>query len=162
MLGRGEVRRWTAPNEGDLIALVGRTLPDFGGSVLDAVTGCGGPAPAMADPAVVAIVRGLVASGSVTAATDLSRGGLLAALAKAAPRAEVALAGDPLEELFSETCGRFLLAVRDEAALAGVKHRIIGTVGGDTLTIRLEGESIVIPPEELDAALSTTTRTMRY
>nr|MBP7299995.1 phosphoribosylformylglycinamidine synthase II [Methanoculleus sp.] len=74
----------------------------------------------------------------------------------------VALAGDPLEELFSETCGRFLLAVRDEAALAGVKHRIIGTVGGDTLTIRLEGESIVIPPEELDAALSTTTRTMRY
>ncbi|HOD85779.1 MAG TPA: phosphoribosylformylglycinamidine synthase subunit PurL [Methanoculleus sp.] len=162
MLGRGEVRRWTAPNEGDLIALVGRTLPDFGGSVLDAVTGCGGPAPAMADPAVVAIVRGLVASGSVTAATDLSRGGLLAALAKVAPRAEVALAGDPLEELFSETCGRFLLAVRDEAALAGVKHRIIGTVGGDTLTIRLERESIVIPPEDLDAALSTTTRTMRY
>ncbi|MDI6867914.1 phosphoribosylformylglycinamidine synthase subunit PurL [Methanoculleus sp.] len=163
MLGRGDVRRWAAPIEGDLLALIGRTLPDFGGSVLDALTGCGGPAPSMADPAVVTTVRDLVTTGSVTSATDLSRGGLLAALAKVSPRSKVVLSGDPLEELFSETCGRFLVTVRDEAALTGVRHRIIGTVGGDALTIRLEeGGSIVITPEELDGALSTTTRTMRY
>ncbi|NLA99382.1 MAG: phosphoribosylformylglycinamidine synthase subunit PurL, partial [Methanomicrobiales archaeon] len=144
MVGRGEIRKWTAPTEGDLLALIGATLPDFGGSVLDAVSGCGGPAPAMADPAVVAVVRDLVGAGKVTSATDLSRGGLIAALAKMAPSADVTLAGDPLAELFSETCGRFLVAVRDRSAFAGVEHRIIGTVGGDALILRLKDETVVI------------------
>jgi phosphoribosylformylglycinamidine synthase len=162
MLGRGEVREWTAAAEGDLLAQVGRTLPDFGGSVLDAVTGCGGSAPAMADPAVVTIVRELVRDGKVTAATDLSRGGLVAALAKFAPRAEITLAGDHLEKLFSETCGRFLVAVPDEAALAGVEHRTIGTVGGDALVLRLRDGTVAITPEEVETALSATTRLMRY
>ncbi|MGI5938841.1 MAG: phosphoribosylformylglycinamidine synthase subunit PurL [Methanoculleus thermophilus] len=162
MVGRGEIRRWTAPKSGEKLALIGKTEPDFGGSVLDAVTGCGGSAPAMADPAVVAVVRDLVREGRVTTATDLSRGGLLAALAKIAPRADVTLTGDPLEELFSETYGRFLVAVPDESALAGVEYRIIGTVGGDALTLRLKGETVVITPEELETALSTTTRTMRF
>ena len=162
VVGRGEVREWTAPGEGEILALIGRTEPDFGGSVLDAVTGCGGSAPGTADPAVVTVVRDLVRTGKVTAATDLSRGGLLAALAKATPRADVTLAGDPLEELFSETCGRFLVAVRDEAALAGTEHRVIGTAGGDALTLRLSDGKVVITPEELETALSTTTRTMCY
>ncbi|WOX56243.1 MULTISPECIES: phosphoribosylformylglycinamidine synthase subunit PurL [unclassified Methanoculleus] len=162
MVGRGEVRAWATPAAGDLLALIGTTLPDYGGSVLDALTGCNGPAPAMADPAVVAVVRGLVREGRVTAATDLSRGGLLAALAKVAPCADVALAGDPLEELFSETYGRFLVAVSDESALAGVEHRVLGRVGGDALTLRLRDEAVVIAPEELDTALTSTTRTMRY
>ncbi|MCK8518840.1 phosphoribosylformylglycinamidine synthase subunit PurL [Methanoculleus sp. 7T] len=162
MVGRGEVRQWTAPAEGELLALIGRTLPDFGGSVLDAVTECGGPAPAMADPAVVGVVRDLVRGGRVTAATDLSRGGLLAALVKVAPRADVNLAGDPLEELFSETYGRFLVAVKDESALAGVEHRIIGTVGGDALTLQLRDGMVVITPGELETTLTSTTRLMRF
>lgn len=162
MLGRGEVREWTAPQSGEKLVLVGRTLPDFGGSVLDAVTGCGGPTPALADPAAVGVVRELVRDRRVTAATDLSRGGLIAALAKFAPRADVTLPGDPLAELFSETCGRFLVAVRDENALAGVEHRTIGTVGGDALVLRLEGGTVAITPEEMETALSATTRLMRY
>ncbi|WP_292518601.1 phosphoribosylformylglycinamidine synthase subunit PurL [Methanoculleus sp.] len=162
MIGRGEIRKWTAPAEGEKLALIGRTEPDYGGSVLDAVTGCGGSAPAMADPAVVAVVRDLVREGRVTTATDLSRGGLVAALAKVAPRADVTLAGDPLAELFSETCGRFLVAVPDESALAGVEHRLIGTVGGDALTLRLKEGTVVITPEEIATALGTTSRTMRY
>lgn len=161
MIGRGEVREWTAPKDGDILALIGATEPDFGGSVLDAVTGCGGPAPGMADPAVVAVVRDLVRAGSVTAATDLSRGGLLAALVKMAPQAEVSLTGDPLEELFSETYGRFLVAVRDEADLAGVEHRTIGRVGGNTLTLRLKDGEVIITPEELETALSSISRLMR-
>ncbi len=162
MAGRGEVREWTAPQSGEKLALIGRTLPDFGGSVLDAVTGCGGPAPAMADPTVVTVVRDLVRDRSVTTATDLSRGGLLAALVKVAPKSEVTLAGDPLEELFAETYGRFLVAVRDESALAGVEHRIIGKVGGDRLTLRLKDGTVVITPGELETALTATTRRMRY
>ncbi|MGB4052286.1 MAG: phosphoribosylformylglycinamidine synthase subunit PurL [Methanoculleus sp.] len=162
MVGRGDVRRWTLPGDGDLLALIGATEPDFGGSILDAVSGCGGRVPEMADPTTVATVRDLVRNARVTAATDLSSGGLLAALAKVAPRSEVTLKGDPLEELFSETYGRFLVAVKDESALAGVKHRIIGRVGGDTLTLRLKDETVVITPVELEIALSSTTRLMRY
>lgn len=161
MVGRGDIREWTAPAEGDSLALIGTTLPDFGGSVLDAISECGGSAPAMVDPAVVAVVRDLVGAGKVTSTTDISRGGLIAALAKMALCADVTLAGDPLLELFSETCGRFLVAVRDGSALAGVKHRIIGTVGGDALTLRLKDEIVVITPGEVETALSTTTRTMR-
>ncbi|MDN7024953.1 phosphoribosylformylglycinamidine synthase subunit PurL [Methanoculleus sp. FWC-SCC1] len=158
-----EVRRWKPAEEGDLLMLIGATRPEFGGSVLDAVTGCGGMAPALADPAVVAVVRDLGRSGVVTAATDLSRGGLLAALAKLAPQSRVELAGDPLEELFAETYGRFLVACRDESALAGVEqHRVIGKVGGDALTVAWDGTSFAITPEELETALATTTRIMRY
>jgi len=162
MVGRGDVRRWTLPGDGDLLARIGATEPDFGGSILDAVSGCGGRAPEMADPATVATVRDLVRNARVTAATDLSSGGLLAALAKVAPRSEVTLKRDPLEELFSETYGRFLVAVKDESALAGVEHQIIGRVGGDTLTLRLKDETVVITPVELEIALSSTTRLMRY
>ena len=96
------------------------------------------------------------------AATDLSRGGLLAALVKVAPGSDVTLAGDPLEELFAETYGRFLVAVGDESALAGVEHRIVGKVGGDRLTLRLKDGTVVIAPGELEAALTATTRRMRY
>lgn len=163
MAGRSdEVRRWTTAGDGDLLVLIGTTMPDFGGSVLDAVTGCGGMAPAIADPGVVATVRNLVRAGALTAATDLSRGGLLAALAKLAPRSTVELAGDPLEELFSETYGRFLVACRDVSALAGIEHRVIGRAGGDALTVTWDGTSFAITLDELEAALSTTTRIMRY
>ncbi len=163
MAGRSdEVRRWTPPGDGEVLALIGTTRPDFGGSVLDAVTGCGGPAPEIADIGVVSAVRDLVRAGAVTAATDLSRGGLLAALAKLAPRSTVELAGDPLEELFSETYGRFLVAGRDASALAGIEHRVIGRVGGTDLLIRWDGGSLTLTPEELESALSTMTRLMRY
>lgn len=161
MVGRGCPRQWMAPDAGDLIVLIGVTKPDFGGSILDAVTGCGGRAPAIADPTTITVIRNLVNEGLVTAATDLSSGGLLAALVKIAPRSDVTLSGDPLEEIFSETYGRFLIAVKDEAALAGVKYRVIGRVGGDALTLRLDGEIVVITPEEIEAALSSTTRLMQ-
>jgi phosphoribosylformylglycinamidine synthase II len=162
MAGRGDVRSWTAPREGDVLAVIGATGIDFGGSVLDAVTGCGGSAPPLADPGVVSIVRDLVGQGRVTGVTDLSRGGLLAAIAKVAPRADLHLSGDPLESLFSETYGRFLVAVRDEGALAGIDHRVVGTVGGDALTVRWDGGSLILTPEELEAALASTTRLMCY
>ena len=114
----------------------------------------------MADPAIVAVVA--TSSGKPGHLRNRPLlGGLLAAL-KVAPQSDVTLTGDPLEELFSETYGRFLVAVKDEAALAGVEHRIIGRVGGDALTLRLKGETVIITPEELEAALSSTTRQMRF
>jgi phosphoribosylformylglycinamidine synthase len=138
-LGKGDVRRWKGAPEGSSLALVGETKPEYGGSILDAVVACGGDPPAVADPAVLTAVRDLVAGGRCEAATDLSKGGLLGALAALSPSAGVDLGPDALCELFSETSGRFLLAVRDEGVL----------------------QSLSLSHEEMGHALSSLTRVMR-
>jgi phosphoribosylformylglycinamidine synthase II len=160
LIGKGEVRRWTGAPEGSLLALVGETRPEYGGSVLDAVTGCGGEPPAVADPGLVSEVRGLVAGGGCEAATDLSRGGLLSALAALSPSASVELAGDALCGLFSESPARFLIAVKDEDAVEGLPYRIIGDAGGEGLRIRAGTQGFTLAPEELERALSSLTRIM--
>ena len=161
LVGKGEVRTWQAAPEGTMLALVGETRPEFGGSVLDAVTGCGGDAPALADIAVLGSIRTLVNLGACLAATDLSQGGLLAALAALSPGARVTLEGDPVTGLFSESYGRFLLAVRDESTLKGLPHRIIGEAGGDGLTISAKGERLALSREELVRYAGTVTALMR-
>jgi phosphoribosylformylglycinamidine synthase II len=161
LIGKGEVRRWKGAPEGSLLALVGESKPGFGGSILDAVTGCGGEPPAVGDPALVQAVRDLVAGGGCEAATDLSLGGLPAALAALAPSALVELGPEPLFDLFAESPGRFLLAVKDEAGLKGLPHRIIGEAGGEGLRIRAGVQSFTLAPEELERARSSLTRLMR-
>jgi phosphoribosylformylglycinamidine synthase len=160
MAGRGPVRRWTKPEPGWILALAGSTGPDFGGSILDAVTGCGGHAPTMGDPGTLTMVRNAVGGSERVTATDLSQGGLLAALASLVPDADVRLEGDPLEALFSETPGRFLLAVPDPALLAGVPHRVIGRVGGSGLRIAVGAERLTLSREELLTARTTLNRRM--
>jgi phosphoribosylformylglycinamidine synthase len=161
LVGKGEVRRWTGAPGGSLLALVGESKPEYGGSILDAVTGCGGEPPAVADPAVVSAVRERVVGGGCEAATDLSQGGLLSALAALSPSASVELGPDALCELFSESSGRFLLAVKDEAGLKGLPYRIIGESGGEGLRIRTGTQSLTVSPEEMDRALSSLTKIMR-
>jgi phosphoribosylformylglycinamidine synthase len=161
LLGKGKVRRWTEAPGGSLLALVGESKPEYGGSILDAVSGCGGEPPAVADPAVVSAIRELVAAGGCDAATDLSQGGLLSALAALAPSAGVELGPDALCELFSESSGRFLVAVKDEARLKGLPCRIIGEAGGEGLRIRAGAQSLILAPEEMGHALSSLTRAMR-
>jgi len=162
MAGKGPQHRYRPPGEGCILALVGSTRPEFGGSVLDAVTGCGGSAPAVGDPAPLGPIRNLIRAGSVEAATDLSHGGLIAALAKIVPAATVHLAGNPYEQLFSETCGRFLVACRDPAVLKGLAYEVIGEVGGGPLSIRCGSESFVIDATEIEEARATITRLMSY
>ena len=161
LLGKGEVRRWMRAPEGSALALVGESRPEFGGSVLDAVSGCGGEPPAIGDPGVISGVRHLVVGGGCEGATDLSQGGLLAALAALSPSAKIDLGPDGLTELFSESCGRFLLAVKDESRLKGLPYRIIGETGGDGLRIRCGTQMLTIGTEELGQALSSLTRVMR-
>jgi phosphoribosylformylglycinamidine synthase len=161
LLGKGGVRRWTKAPEGSVLALVGESRPEFGGSVLDAVSGCGGEPPAIGDPGIISAVRDLVAGGGCVAATDLSQGGLLAALAALAPSAALETGRDALSDLFSESAGRFLLAIRDESRLSGIPHRIIGEAGGEGLRVRAGTQSFTLAPEELERALSSLTRVMR-
>jgi len=161
LLGKGEVRPWVRATDGSALALIGESKPEFGGSVLDAVSGCGGEPPAIGDPELIPAVRDLVAGGRCNAASDLSQGGLLAALAALAPSAAVDLGPDGLTELFSESSGRFLIAVKDESMLKGLPYRIIGESGGEGLRIRCGTQSLTIGPEELEHALSSLTRVMR-
>jgi phosphoribosylformylglycinamidine synthase II len=160
LLGKGELRRWAGAPEGSVLALVGESRPEYGGSVLDAVTGCGGDPPAVADPAVIGAIRDMVAGGGCEAATDLSQGGLIAALASLAPSASVELGRDALCELFSESSGRFLLAVKDESRLSGVPCRVIGEAGGEGLRVRSGAQSFTLSPGEMERALSSLTRAM--
>ncbi|QXX74873.1 phosphoribosylformylglycinamidine synthase subunit PurL [Methylovirgula sp. HY1] len=146
---------------GDSILLIGVTAGALGASAyLREVFGREDGAPPPVDLAAErkngTFVRGLVRNRAVTAAHDLSEGGLAVALA------EMALAGgigakldiEPALPrhgfLFGEDQARYLLTAAPEkaeaiaaAALAeGIACLIIGATGGDALTI--EGETAIL------------------
>ena len=162
MLGRGKMIRPRNPSDGEEIALIGTTGPHFGGSVLDAITGCGGQTPPVADDLdVLSFVRERVETGAFMRVTDLSQGGLLAALATMTPCARIVLEGDPIEELFSETYGRFLVTFRSESSLKGMPYRVIGETCGDHLAITCGQNDIEISSHELGIAFDSLSRVMK-
>ena len=138
--------------EGDGIVLLGRTAAEFGGSAWAHVRhghlGGRPPAPDLdAERRLAALLAAAAAAGLLSAAHDLSDGGLAVALAESCLRGRtgcaVRLPGDPFTSLFSESAGRCVVTVRAgaEAAFAalreehGVPGETIGTVGGDRLVV---------------------------
>jgi phosphoribosylformylglycinamidine synthase len=146
---------------GDIILLIGETRGHLGQSAyLREICGRedGGPPPVdlVAERKNGDFIRALVRNQTVTAAHDLSEGGLALALA------EMAIAGGlgakiDLEPgiaahgyLFGEDQGRYLLTaapeeaklVRAQAQAAGVACTLIGRTGGDALT--LAGEAAIV------------------
>ena len=158
MAGKGPVIRYTLPTEGATLAIAGTSAPALGGSVLDAVTGCGGEAPEKADPSILGKIRTFTQNGGF--ATDISAGGLIAALAECAPAATVSLAGDAIPALFDESPGRFLIAYTDKSAAEGLDAVEIGAVGGDELNISVSGIIIRFTLQETKAALDSLTSVM--
>jgi len=161
MLGKGPLSRPVEPGDGWGLALLGETGPHFGGSVLDATTGCGGDAPPIGSARFLPVVRERVCATEGIAATDISQGGLLAALVAHSPGCTVTLDSDLLTGLFSETYGRFLLAFRSESDIAGIPCTVIGTLGGDRLDVTGKGERLVLDADEVRDALSSLTRSMQ-
>ncbi|MER9916084.1 MULTISPECIES: phosphoribosylformylglycinamidine synthase subunit PurL [unclassified Mesorhizobium] len=112
-------------------------------------------------------VRALIASGVVTAAHDLSDGGLAIALAEMATASGIGatipgLAGtDPIPVWFGEDQGRYVLtlsvdpqskewdAIREEQSKLGIFAPWIGSTGGNELKL---GDARAIPVSELTAA----------
>jgi phosphoribosylformylglycinamidine synthase len=162
MAGKGALRAFEPPEEGNVLALLGETTPAFGGSILDTVSGCNGETPRIADPAVLETVRDLVNSGAVCAATDISHGGLLAALAYFSPNAEITLEGEALIDLFSESYGRFLLAFESAEQAESHGATILGVCSGEGLRIHTTNEELILSPAEIEHLLSSTTRLMQY
>jgi phosphoribosylformylglycinamidine synthase II len=147
-----------ALREHDAIALVGPFAPSLAGAELAKLRGDLGPGlpslPIAAVRSAIELVRQAVRDGLVTAAHDVSDGGLACALAECAIAGEVGASVDldPLVELrgcsgeaalFGEGVGGFLVAgTRDrvealerQGAASGVDVLPIGTAGGDRLRV---------------------------
>jgi phosphoribosylformylglycinamidine synthase subunit PurL len=142
---------------GDVVMLIGDTNGWLGQSIyLRDVCGKAEGAPPPVDLATERrngdLVRGLIRSGHLTAVHDCSDGGLALALAEMAMAGKLgaritALPPGPAHgALFGEDQARYVVtctpaqsaSVVDAAKKAGVPATIIGTVGGDALTLGTE------------------------
>jgi len=162
MVGKGAVRVYKPAVPGQVLAVIGSGEVGTGGSILDEITGCGGEAPGLPDVSILDLVRSLVNEGKISSATDISHGGLLAAVVSFAGTADLKLAGDPVGTLFSESYGRFLVSVDDENVLEGIDYEVIGTAGGDSLKIKFDAGELVLGKDEIESAVNSTTKIMRY
>jgi phosphoribosylformylglycinamidine synthase II len=157
---------WRA--DGETVLLLGETRPEFGGSAWAAVVHghLGGLPPALdlaAEKALAQLMAGLAADGAVSSAHDLADGGLAQALTESALRhgvgARLAVPGDPTAALFGESGARVVVTtsqpdvVRAAAERAGVPVTVLGTTGGEALT--LDG-LLELPLAELRAAWTAT------
>jgi phosphoribosylformylglycinamidine synthase len=161
--------------EGDSIILLGTSKGHLGGSeFLWALHGveAGTPPPLdlRIEKALLTLLQQLCREGMARSVHDLSDGGLLVAVAECcmAPRhslgARLDLDPSGMERealLFGEDSSRavvtcapgFELAIRDEAAALGVRAKVIGKVGGDRLSVLLDGQPCVdLAISELRAA----------
>ncbi len=141
----------TVPPRASLV-LLGATKPEFGGSAWAWVAHghLGGHPPAVdlaAERALAEVLAAAAADGLLTAAHDVSDGGLAVALAECclAGRVgcQVSLPGDQFAALFSESPARAVAEVAPGAGAAfaglcerhGVPVTELGTVGGDRLEV---------------------------
>jgi len=161
MVGRISVTHPVKPKPGMGLAVCGQEGSHFGGSVLDAVFSCGGMPPPKADPSILSPIRSLTTSDRCIAVTDISQGGLAAALATFLPGASVKLEVPALPALLSETYGRFLIAYDNESSLKGFNYRTIGEVTSEGLEIRHPGGEFSLIKDQVEYALSSFTRIMK-
>jgi phosphoribosylformylglycinamidine synthase II len=139
-------------SDGATLLLLGETREEFGGSewahvVYDHLGGLPPLVDLRAEAALASVLIGGAREGLLTAAHDLSDGGLSQALVESCLRGglgiRVTLPGDPFVALFSESVARAVVAVRpgNEARVAalaesaGIPVTKLGTVGGDTLAV---------------------------
>lgn len=155
--------------EGDTVALVGPFAPFLPGSELSKLRG--EPLPDGLEhvdlegaKAAHAAVRDAVRAGTISSAHDIAEGGLLVAVAEAAlfgglgatlqlPLDDFA---DPDRLLFGESPGRGFIVSGDVTALEALRDRtpvtVLGTVGGDALSVDTGATSFALTLAELREA----------
>jgi phosphoribosylformylglycinamidine synthase len=159
----------TVPDEA--LVLLGETRPDFGGSewAWSEHHHLGGNPPQVdldRERALAALLVAAAEGGLVSAAHDLSDGGLAQALVECCLRgdsgAEVTVTGDPFVALFAESAGRALAAVAADrlprfielCVEHGVPLAELGFVSQDS-TLTVSGQ-FAVPLAELRAAFTAT------
>jgi len=139
-------------SDGASLLLLGETREEFGGSewahvVYDHLGGLPPLVDLRAEAALASVLINGARDGLLTAAHDLSDGGLSQTLVESCLRGglgvRITLPGDPFVALFSESVARAVVAVRPNnegkvvalAEAAGVPVTRLGTIGGDTLAV---------------------------
>jgi phosphoribosylformylglycinamidine synthase len=142
---------------GDAIGLIGPFEPNYAGSELAKQRGelkMGLPQPNVADVAAAcAIVRDAVRAGRLKSVHDVSDGGLAVAIAECAIAGGIGCetnvehlrerGAQPTEALFGEGPGGFLVSA-DRAALEDLGGVLIGTVGGENISIGAGDRSLSV------------------
>jgi phosphoribosylformylglycinamidine synthase len=164
-----------APAHGEAIALVGPFAPSLAGSEVAKLRGdldAGLPAVPVEDVrAAIELVRDAVRGGGITAAHDISDGGLACAIAECAIAGGTGMRADldPLVELqggsgesvlFGEGAGGFVVTAPAEAlrGLAadgegrGVRVLELGEAGGDNVELLAAEAEISMPLADAEAA----------
>ncbi|XVQ16312.1 phosphoribosylformylglycinamidine synthase subunit PurL [Spirillospora sp. CA-255316] len=143
-------------SDGATLALLGETREEFGGSEwAHVVYGHLGGLPPLVDlaaeRALASVLIAAAREGLLTAAHDLSDGGLSQALVESCLRgglgAKITLRGDAFASLFSESVARAVVAIRPGGEgrivqlceAAGVPVSQLGVIGGDSLDVSTLG-----------------------
>lgn len=145
---------------GEAVIVIGETAGHLGASLyLREIAGREEGAPPPVDLALERkngnFVRGLIQEGQVTACHDISDGGLYVAVAEMALSSNIGLALTLAEgalpvfaQAFGEDQARYVVTAKDadavlrEASKAGVAAKVVGTTGGDSLS--LNGNAVAI------------------
>jgi phosphoribosylformylglycinamidine synthase II len=146
--------------EGDAIAVLGEFAPSLKGSELAKLQGeaPAGPLPELdleGFRATLAALRAAVRSGAVASAHDVAEGGFAVALAECCLAgdlgASVAFEAGPdtAAVLFGEACGGFIVSGRADALEAIDGAVVIGTVGGDRVTVQAGAARLDVALAEL-------------
>ncbi|MGZ4869288.1 MAG: AIR synthase-related protein, partial [Halobacteriota archaeon] len=160
--------------KGDIVMMIGETYPEYGGSEYAEIFEIGGavPQPRETIKATIDALVKVVETGNITAASDISRGGIIAALGKMCKHvgAEVNLSSclDDQNELFSESSGRAILTVTPgllnsiSAVLEahGIPYAAIGTAGGGSLSITVGDSQLTLSLETIERSLNTLNEIM--
>ncbi|MDV0446254.1 Phosphoribosylformylglycinamidine synthase subunit PurL [Methanosarcinaceae archaeon Ag5] len=162
-------------NDGETIILIGTTKAEMGGSEYYRVSGMETAGTVPSVPAdydkIVAKTAEVCASGNVTSAHDISKGGLGIALAKmiSAIGADVDLSkitGAADEVLFAESPARVILTTKEPAKvmdmLKGVPAVEIGkTTKATDLKMKLASSTVILTKAEIDEAASSIEKAMK-
>ncbi|HJH30241.1 MAG TPA: phosphoribosylformylglycinamidine synthase subunit PurL [Methanosarcinaceae archaeon] len=162
-------------NEGDAVIFVGDIRDELGGSEYYNIMnkGTNGHVPTVPENAdtIVDKIIDVVRSGKVTAAHDVSLGGLAVALCEMCDtkgaQVDTSAIGANLradDVLFSESHACAILATPEPDAVLGmlkdVPATVVGTVGGDGLKISGSGFDVSLSRDEISWARSSLTRLM--
>jgi phosphoribosylformylglycinamidine synthase len=138
-------------NEGDRLAVIGPCYPELGQSLwLREIHGNRNGNPPVVDLGDERfngqLIRKLVTEGRVNAVHDISDGGLLVAVAEMALASGIGIDLDAMDTAFAfnESQSRYLVTFPANAALdrSQIPHEVIGTVGGDAITVNGSGISL--------------------
>ncbi|CAB50647.1 phosphoribosylformylglycinamidine synthase subunit PurL [Pyrococcus abyssi] len=150
------------PRDGDVIALIGSTRRELGGSELYRVLGIkGGIAPRVnleEEKGNALAILNLIENDLVTFVHDVSRGGVAVALAELSAwfnvgvKAKFTSSFKSIDFAFSESHGRYIITLPEdkvEEAKEIAKISIVGRVGGDNFALEVNGEKVEKDIEEL-------------